>query len=155
MEAFLIDIIHHSVDIPLINSCWQFWYISFWQYCSVQLDADNLWNRSDKIISNSSKEIKSEDNTSLHPSLCLELKWMHAVYTGKPYFLYYPSATHCGGYIDASLVCVSVCVFACVSCLDLVNAIETKVVLWYVSNFADILDERIPLLILKVKDQGQ
>ena len=80
---------------------------------------------------------------------------MHAVYTGKPYFLYYPSATHCGGYIDASLVCVSVCVFACVSCLDLVNAIETKVVLWYVSNFADILDERIPLLILKVKDQGQ
>ena len=50
---------------------------------------------------------------------------------------------------------VSVCVSTLVSCLDLVNAIETKDVCWYVSNFADILDERMPLLILKVKDQGQ
>ena len=152
MEAFLIHIIHHSVDIPLTNSCWQFWYISVWQYYSVQLDADNLWNRSDKIISNSSKEIKAEDNTSLHPSLCLDLKLMHAVYTGKPYFLYYPSATHCGGYIDALWFGVSVCVFACVSCLDLVNAIETKAVRWYVSNFADILDERMSYSFFK--DQG-
>ena len=111
--SFTLFIILLSVDIPLINSCWQFWYISFWQYCSVQLDADNLWNRSDKILSNSSKEIKSEVNTSLHPSL-LDLKWMHAVYTGKPYFFYYPSATHCGGYIDALWsVCQSVCPPVC------------------------------------------
>ena len=139
---------HRSLLTVLIHFFLTVLFSAVWCWQSLKQEWQN--------ISNSSKEMKSEDNTSLHSSLCLDLKWMHMQYiqVSPNTFFIIPVQCIAEGILTPLWFGVSVCVSTCVSCLDLVNAIETKDVCWCVSNFADILDERMPLLIIKVKDQG-